>query len=444
MAEEKRQKKKKQPHISTNIDFRITSPKIKILFLIIGLLAATLLGGYHVFQITDDSLVELETVTAKKITYVKSVEADAFVLRDECYIQGVGNTGYVVPLVEDGTKVSGNDSVVNIFRSESDAQIYYDLQDIEADIAYYESIRNTSAVSTLSDITAYDEKVKASIFSLIATIEDRNIQELKAHTDSLRTSITKKNIAVGNSVDVSADLATLYAERTQLLNKQTTYTSIPAVVAGYYVNAADGYESVCGAYSGLAFASDIEKITKNVKQIDSASVDALLNLKPVEVNASYGKLITGFIWYIVCNVPTEEVADFYIGQRLQIDFPDEQAGGIECKVAAMNADGTGRTALILSATAMDANYANLRTAKVVISLETYTGIRVDQTALRVVDEQPGVYVLLGNVIRFRNIEPIYSEEEFAIVDASGKSGYIKAFDEIILGGTDLYDGKLVQ
>ncbi|MBR3955122.1 MAG: hypothetical protein IKJ63_06600 [Clostridia bacterium] len=442
MAEEK--SKKKKPHISTDIDFRITSPKIKVLLLIVGLLLATLLGGYHVFQITDDSLIELETVTAKKITYVKSLEAQAFVLRDECYIQGGGNAGYVVPLVEDGTKVSGNDSVVNIFKSESDAQIYYDLQDIEADIAYYESIRNTTAVSTLSDITAYDEKVEESIFALIDAVDARNIRELKIHADALRSSVTKRNIAVGNTIDVAAALSALYAERTQLLNKQTQYTSIPAVVAGYYVNAADGYESVCGAYSGFGFAEDIEKITKNVKQIDTESIDSLLELKPVDVSASYGKLITGFLWYIVCNVPTEEVADFYIGQRLQVAFPDEQANSIECKVAAMNADGTGRTALILSATAMDANYANLRTAKVVISLETYTGIRVDQTALRVVDDQPGVYVLLGNVVRFRNVEPIYSEEKFAIVDASGKSGYIKAFDEIILGGTDLYDGKLVQ
>ncbi len=444
MAEKKQKQKKKKLHVSTNIDFRITSQKIKVVLLIVGLLLATLLGGYHVFQITDDPLVELETVTAKKTTFVKTIEADAFVIRDESYIQGGGNDGYVVPLVDDGTKVSGNDSVVNIFRNESDAQIYYDLKNIEADIAYYESIQNTTAVSTLADITAYDEKVKDSIFTLISAIENREIRELKTHTDSLRSAVTKRNIAVGNTVDVSADLTSLYAVRTQLLNKQTQYTSIPAVVAGYYVNAADGYEFNCGAYSGLAFADNVDKITDNVKQLDTDSVNALLALEPVPVGTPYGKLITGFIWYIVCNVPTETVAEFYLGQRLKVDFPDEQAGGIECKVAAMNADGAGTTALILSATAMDANYANLRKTKAVISLESYTGIRVDQKALRVVDNQPGVYVLLGNVIRFRKVNPIYSEETFAIVEADAKNGYIMPFDEIIVGGTDLYDGKLVQ
>ncbi len=444
MAEKKGKKNRNGPHISTNIDFRITSQKVKVALLIIGLLLATSLGGYHVFRITDDPLIEIETVSAKKITFVKSIEADAFVLRDESYIQGIGKDGYVVPLVDDGTKVSGNDSVVNIFRNESDAQIYYDLLDIEADIAYYENISNTTAVSTLSDITAYDEKVKDSIFTLIGEIEDRDVRDLKIYTDALRSSVTKRNIAVGNTVDVSADLTALYAERTQLLNKQTQYTSIPAVVAGYFVNATDGYESVCGAYSGLAFAEDIQKITKNVKQIDVGTIDSLLDLQPVSVSAPYGKLITGFTWYIVCNVPTETVAEFYIGQRLQVDFPDEQASSVVCKVAAMNADGAGTTALILSATAMDAHYANLRKTKIVIALDSYTGIRVDQKALRVVDDQPGVYVLLGNVIRFRKVELIYSEETFSIVDAGGKTGYIMPFDEIIVGGTDLYDGKLVQ
>ena len=113
--EQKKQavKKKKQMHVSTDIDFRITSQKAKVALLIVGLIFATVLGGYHVFRITDDSLVNLETVTAKKTTYVKSISADAFVLRDEKYIQGYGQSGYVVPLVADGTKVSGNDSVVS-------------------------------------------------------------------------------------------------------------------------------------------------------------------------------------------------------------------------------------------------------------------------------------------------------------------------------------------
>lgn len=444
MAEENNKKSIKKPHVTTNIDFRIVSPKVRIVLLIIGLLLATALGGYHIFQITEDPLIELQTVTAKKITYIKSIEADAFVLRDECYVNGISETGYVVPLVADGTKVSGNDNVANIFRSESDAQIYYDLLDIEADIAYYESIRNTTAASTLADITAYDEKVEDSVYSLIDVIENREIQSLKEYTDALRSSVTKRNIAVGNTVDVSSDISALYAKRTELLNKQMRYTTIPAVAAGYYVSTADGYESECGVYSSLSFATNAEKITSNVKLIDATTVDALLKIKPVEVNALYGKLITDFIWYIVCNVPTEEIADFYIGQRVQVDFPDEQAAGIECKVFSMNADGTGTTALVLSATAMDENYANLRTSRIVISLDKYTGIRVDKTALRVVDDQPGVYVLLGNVIRYRKVEPVYSEDEFSIVDASGKSGYIKAFDEIIMGGTDLYDGKLVK
>ena len=437
-------KKLKKMHVSTDIDFRITSSAAKIVLLIVGLVLAVALGGYHVFRMTDNSLVELQTVTAKKINYVKTIEAEAFMLRDEKYLQGTDNGGHAVALVDDGTKVSGHDNVINIFRNESDAQIYYDLQAVETDIAYYENIRNTSTVSTLADISAYEEKVEDSIYSLISTVENGNVRGLKDYTDTFRSAVTKRSIAVGNSVDVNNALAMLYEKRTQMQNKQTSYSSIYADVAGYYVHNTDGFESDCGVYAGLAFAQDSDRLTANVKSIDTATVSALLDLKPVPVHSEYGKLITGFIWYIVCNVPTEEVEEFYLGQRLQVSFPDSQAGSIECKVAAMNTDGNGSTALILSATAMDAEYANLRKTNVVISIDTYTGIKVDQKAVRVVDGEQGVYVLLGNVVRFRNIETIYSEEGFHIVDASGQYGYIKAFDEIIIGGTDLYDGKLVQ
>ena len=431
-------------HISTNIDFTIRSPKIKAALLIACLIFGTVFAGYHVYQATDDSMLEIETVTAKKTEYVRTVNARAFVLRDESYIQGAGSAGHVVPIVSDGTKVSGNDNVVNIFKTAEEAQVYYDLQDIQTDIEYYQTIQNTAAVGSLADISAYDEKVEAGIYSLLDVIEKCDVQNLSEATNSLRSAVTRKSIAVGNVVDVSPVLTALFSERTQLQNRQSGYSSIAAEVAGYYVQSADGYEFPCGAYSGFSFAKDVTKITKNVKKLDCTTIERLLELQPIPVTAAYGKLITGFIWYLVCNVPGGEVADLYIGQRLKVSFPDEQAGSIEVKVAAMNADGEGNTALILSATAMDANYANLRKTNIVIHLETYTGFRVEQTALRVVDNQTGVYVLLGNVVRFRAVTPIYSDENFHIVDAGGESGYIQAFDEIILGGADLYDGKLVQ
>lgn len=441
---EQKKKKKEKWHIPTDIDFSVSSPVLKKVLLIIGLLLLIVLAGYHILQSSNDSLLDIETVTAVKNEYVKELQVEAFIVRDERYIQGNQTGGYVVPLVEDGTKVSGNDSVVNIFGSEADAQVYFNLQSVEADIAYYENIQNTAVVNTLSDISSYDTRVENSIYDLIGAVDHGELSDLSEYSDAFREAVTKRNIAVGNRVDTSEMLTALIAQRSQLRNKQVGFTSISADVAGYYVGTVDGYESECGVYSNMAFAQDSEKLTKKIKTIDTATVDALLDLKPVEVNSRYGKLITGFIWYIVCNVPTESVADFYIGQRLQVRFPDELAKGIEVKVAAMNADGTGSTALILSATAMDAQYANLRKTDVVIALETYTGFKVDQTAMRVVDGENGVYVLLGNVIRFRKVESIYSEEEFHIVDASGNRGYLQAFDEIILGGTQLYDGKLVR
>lgn len=444
METENRKKKKTKWHIPTDIDFSIESPALKKALLIIGLLLVLVLAGYHILQSANDSLLDIETVTAVKTEYVKSLQTEAFIVRDERYIQGGQNGGYVVALVEDGTKVSGNDSVVNIFRSESDAQSYFNLQAVESDIAYYENIQNTAVVNTLSDISSYDARVEDGIYALIGAIDRKDPSQMSEYTDAFRAAVTKRNIAVGNRVDVSETLSALYAQRTQLRNKQIGFTSIPADVAGYYVNSVDGYESACGVYDNMVFAQDSEKLTAKIKTVDTATVQSLLELKPTESNSRYGKLITGFIWYIVCNVPTESVSDFYIGQRLQVSFPDELANEIEVKVAAMNADGTGQTALVLSATAMDAQYANLRKVDVVIALETYTGFKVDQTAMRVVDGENGVYVLLGNVIRFRKVESIYSEEEFHIVDASGQSGYLKPFDEIILGGTQLYDGKLVR
>ncbi len=81
-----------------------------------------------------------------------------------------------------------------------------------------------------------------------------------------------------------------------------------------------------------------------------------------------------------------------------------------------------------------------------IDLHTYTGIRIDSKALHIVDGNNGVYVKVGNLQRFRKITILYQNEDYILVDTDGAVGTdneVRLYDEVIVEGTNLQDGKLM-
>ena len=68
----------------------------------------------------------------------------------------------------------------------------------------------------------------------------------------------------------------------------------------------------------------------------------------------------------------------------------------------------------------------------------------------VTKEVNGVYVMLGSEIVFRLIVPLYSTSTYVICDPNPDedelmtSETVQLYDEIVVEGTDLYDGKVVK
>lgn len=80
-------------------------------------------------------------------------------------------------------------------------------------------------------------------------------------------------------------------------------------------------------------------------------------------------------------------------------------------------------------------YAVLRKNPVKLIFNTYTGYQVNNKAVREINGQKGVYVLNGNIVKFKKINIVYSDSEYSICSVpDGESGYLKQYDEIIVEG----------
>ena len=125
-------------------------------------------------------------------------------------------------------------------------------------------------------------------------------------------------------------------------------------------------------------------------------------------------------------------------------------------------------ALILSSRMMPEGFDYTRMQPVQLVRNTYTGLRVPASSVRVVDGMTGVYVLEGSTVRFRLIKPVTVYEGMYIVETDpdgdgnvtadsgqdtaedtgdgnekSKYSYLYLHDTVIVKGKGLYDGKVL-
>ena len=424
-------KKEKRKGIPTDIDIEIASPVAKAVLLSLLVLIILTFTVYQVYILRGNNS-RMKTQTALFQTVSRSVTTQGFVIREEQYIKNP-HTGTVVPAVSNGSKVAIDDTVAQIYPTEAAARNAARVKELDEAISYYRSVAFANTGVSPNDLELYKRNAAEALIGLSNAAESNDLGSFSELTDDLRMAITKKQIACGNTVDVSDKLAELTAERDALLPSVTASAAVVSDVSGYYVALADGYETLTD-FSGI-------------RDLTAADVDALNNSTPRAIPAdTVGKLVTKFSWYMVCNVRAKEIYGIEAGDSVSVNFIHSSVGAINMYVAAINeGEQEGVVTMILKSNKMSSSIATLRKETVRISVERYKGYVVDPRAVRTVEGATGVYVKLGNIVKFRKIDIAYSDEDMILATCpDGESGYLKQYDEIIIEGTDLYDGKNID
>ena len=111
---------------------------------------------------------------------------------------------------------------------------------------------------------------------------------------------------------------------------------------------------------------------------------------------------------------------------------------LEATVEKINHDSkSGDAIIILNCTNMNAELSAIRIKDVQIVIDDYTGLRVNKKAIRVKDKKQGVYVVIGSNVKFREINIIYSANDYVIVDSDNSDDQLKVYDDVIIKGKGL-------
>ncbi len=416
--------------IRTNIDIEINSVLAKRVIAVISLLVLMFVIVYPYFALKGGQII-MKTQTAASRTVYETIDTTAFAVRKEVLIDNA-YAGTVVPAVSNGSKVAIGDTVANIYASESAAAAALRLTEIRDEIEYYKAINVSAGSIPGADINVYRSAVADSLFALSESVEADSLSSVYGLSRNLREAIMKKQSATGDEIDVSSKINTLQAEYDSLKNTAGSSSAITVSQAGYYVDSADGFESVVDYDS--------------VRNFVEADTEALLEAAPAAVSArNVGKLITDFNWYLVFNTTVDKLGSVDTDSYVKVMFSNSSAEDLVMDIVSVNVtEGSDILTVVLRSNVMNEEIAALRKEAVKIRVNSVKGIAVDRMALRTIDGEQGVFVKEGNLVHFKKIKIVYTDDNIVLSEPKPlDDSYLAVYDEMILEGTDLYDGKLL-
>lgn len=377
-----------------------------------------------------------DTQTVYEQTVLDTMDAEMYIIRDETILNST-STGVIVPLAENAERVSKGSTIAASFPSEAAAENYVKVQSLNKKLEAYQKIESQLKLANI-DIGKLTDEIDSDFESMLDAAYNNDFSDLGEYKLSFSEKLSRKQISFGTDVECAEKIAEIQNEISALNSSGTPSEIISAEESGYFVSKLDGFENVLTS-------NDIDSLT--VEMLDKA-----FNGKKSEVSDStIGKIIDGYNWYVATVIDSSEAGSFTKGKSVRLMFDDSGKNPVKTVVHMVKNIDSSKTLIVFRCNLMNEELAALRKVDGKIVMNEFTGLRVDRDAVRLDEEgNSGVYVRTGNMVKFRSLNIIYSEDSFVIAaKPSSDSGiklshtHLKLYDEIIVSGKELSDGMVI-
>lgn len=399
----------------------------KKIFHVVGLLALALVSVYIIVQCFVVFRRSYKTETAIKYTLAESITLDGVVAFDSVDVAGSGDLGY---LVQDGERVTNGTVVAEVYTDDSQGLQRERLDRLERTITLLTKSQN----STGSDLSVLTNQTKQALYNLLDKINTAQYSGITDAEDTFLLAQNRLQVSTGQTAGFADTIAALQVEYDSIKAQLDALQTITATTNGYFSSTA----------ASPAIAADRQALD----DADPATLQKMLaDGFPAAATDRAGQITTGFSWkfYAVCDLDT--AARFDNISSVKISVPGKQNTPLSATVEEVAPDkDNGLAKIVLQCQTINAEVLSFGQETAQIDLKTYEGIRIDKEALHIVDGQRGVYVKYGNLQRFLKITTLYENDSYILIPENGKIGTdneVRLYDEIIVQGTNLQDGKLL-
>lgn len=413
------------------------------------LLALVTLGvlayfGIQAFRYFTDPLA---TTAAYAYSVDRSVSLSGYVVRQELVLEDSG--GLLRLQRTEGERVSAGGTVALVYSDQASLDRQTELASLEARLEQLQFAQQAAQGAEVS--LKLDTQILQGILDLRGALAADRLDKAETYGQDLRSLVLKRDYTYSETEDLSGQITELSGQISALRAQAASSTRrITAPEAGLYSAVVDGYERVLTP----DMLETLTPLSLTALQADES------------VRSEVGKLILGDAWYYAAVVSEADAQTLSEGKSLHLRFSKSVEQDLPVSVYRVSAAESGRVVIVLRGTSYLPELTLLRQQSAEVILGSVSGIRVPREALRaekttldengqaVTTEQAGVYCLVGMEARFKPVEVVYSGDSFALVrsiydtaagDLTGSQevARLRAGDQVIIAGRDLYDGKVL-
>lgn len=411
--------------------------KSKVILSLLGILLAVFLiyQGYAVLYnpITTEIVNIAEAVDGINITGI--------IIRQEEVINAHKSAAMHFE-IEDNERVSSGGVIANIYSDLSQSVAAAELGQIEKEIKNIEEIHKYNDLNAV-DLGTLNAKIFDSFNIIAAETSTGKFSSIDNEKQEMLTLMNRRKIATGQEMDFSAHLTEL-KQRQEIVSAKVGQPIgvLRAEKSGYFVSVTDGYESVL-----------------TPEKLDEITPEFLSQMKPeASKEATVGKLVSDYTWYIAASVSINDSLNFKVDDRLTINTSLKSNPELSVTVHSINmSPDSDRAVIIFSCQEISGELSSMRSGNMTVVKKKYSGFSVSSKALRVVNKQvtaedgtvsekhvTGVYVVNGFTANFVPVNIIYTYGDKAICERIQQDGNLKLYDEIIVKGKNIYEGKIIE
>ena len=383
---------------------------------------------FAVHQFISSVYSPVKTETAVFYSASDGLNITGLIIRSETLVTS-SEDGVMHFVLEDGSRVAKDGVIANIYDSESASITLSKIDSVNTKIEDIEEMLSYNDLEA-ADLDMINAKATQSLNNLIVSGASGNFGNMSELSDELLSALNRRQVAMGETTDFSAQLEQLKAEKNELsASLPAAKGTVKAAMSGYFVSKADGYETVltCG---------NPESITPEFMSSVSAAElpDGVI-----------GKIVSDYEWYIAAEISINESLKYKEGDSLTIYTSVKSYPKLPVTVKKINISESSSSAVVVfSCNEMNSELATMRSGPMTVVTKEYDGLRVPSAALRVVDSKRGVYVLTGMQVKFVEVNVLYKDDSYMICEKqTSDESVLRLYDEVIVKGKNLYDGKIV-
>jgi len=398
----------------------------RIIWLLIGLFFVIMIVSQLVIHFYNPITTEVAAI----YTTTDYIGFKGIYVRNEKLVSYHAN-GVINYTHPDGYKIAKNSVIAEVYRNQSDLAYQQQIDDL---IARRTVLQDAQALvgTDSSQLESFSNQIYDKHSEMMQHLCDGDYKSASALKSDMLNLRSKKEIVKGTE--------TSYAEKIQDINNQITQLKAqisrdPYAVSigetGYFVSSVDGYEDILNS--------------ETVFDLSKEQIEQILAADTAESNPAgvIGKLIDGYKWYMVAILNTVRMGTVFEGAEVTLRVGYSQQD-VDAKVVSLKRQEDGSSICIFECDTFSSEFVDGRVAQVKLLMDNYEGIRIPTSAIRIVDGKAGVYTRKGIEVVFKQIKQIISEEDYTLVEnTSNLDGYISLYDTVIVGGKDLYDGKII-